>query len=355
MYYWQGKKYNRIDLIEFLKSRQLDNIEKWERSLLEFALKWLDENIELFKVKTSGSTATPKWIQLTRNQMIDSAKATRDFLKLKRGDTCLLVLPTDFIAGKMMIVRALEIGMDLYYFPPQVSVLKHIKREFDFAAFIPLQIQFAIDAAKTEKLNLIHKIIIGGASLADKYVDNLRNLKSDFYATYGMTETITHVAIKNLKQKNNYFNALPGITFSSDKNNCLIILSERLPNKRIVTNDLVDLKSYTAFILIGRYDNIINSGGLKIIPEELEERIQQIIAKEVFIGFKNDPDLGQLVVMVMEGMELNEQDIKKQLKLKIPKNKIPREIYGINSFFRTENQKINRKKMQEWILNYQRI
>jgi len=350
MYWWQGKKYHRESLVNHLQKRLSDKIEKWESNILSFAIDWLDEHIQSFEVKTSGSTGKPKLISLSRLHMKESARATADYFGLSNGDTALLVLPADFIAGKMMIVRALEIGLDLYYYPPQVSVINHINRDFDFGAFIPLQIQYAIDSGQVEKLAYIATSIIGGASLSQTYIDTLQNLHSKFYATYGMTETITHVAMKNLKESDACFEALPGIKFSVDKNQCLQIKSKRLPEFVTSTNDIVKLISESTFELKGRLDHIINSGGLKIIPEEIEEHIKSILQKEVFIGFQKDEKLGQKLVMVWEENGLNESEIIKMLSAKIDRKYLPKKVLNISSFIRTENQKIDRKKMQDWIL-----
>jgi len=349
MYCWQGETYHKEKLVELLQNRLIDNIEKWERNIILFALDWLDEKKNDFQVKTSGSTGSPKVIHLSRKHMIKSAQATVSYLGLSKGDSALLVLPADFIAGKMMIVRALEARLNLYYYPPQLSVFDSLKRGFDFAAFIPLQIQYAIDSGQMDKLSRIKNTIIGGAALAPKYEGKLRQLNVHIFATYGMTETITHVAMKDLKSVHSHFLALPGIRFSIDKNHCLQINSARLSPSVIQTNDVVELISETAFKLKGRFDNIINSGGLKIIPEELEERIQSILEQEVCIAYQKDEKLGQKVVMLMEKEQLDVSGIIEKLSAHIEKNQLPKKIINVPKFIRTENQKIDRKKMQDWI------
>lgn len=349
MYYWQGKKYTKRNLKDLFNIRLNESLTNWERVILAFAQEWLDESKQIFEVQTSGSTGKPKKIRLTRKQMQESAQATRDFLGLKPGNSVLLVLPAEFIAGKMMIVRALELGLDLYYYPPQVSVIEEVDRTFDFAALIPLQIQYAIDSGHTKKLDLIRQTIIGGASLSEKYVQQLQDRQSTFFATYGMTETITHVAMKDLKEKNSKYEALPGIKFSVDENQCLKIHSNRLANAITHTNDIVGLESDTKFTIKGRLDNVINSGGLKIFPEELEGVIQKAIAQEAFIGYRDDEKLGQAVVLVLEEAELNEKEVLNQISVLIPSNKLPKKILSIPSFFRTKNHKTDRRKMQNWI------
>lgn len=350
-FYWQGKTYYKDELISYLQNCSQEEREDWEMDIFLFALDWLNENYHSFLVKTSGSTGKPKMISLSREQMKLSASATRDFLELKKGDRALLALPASFIAGKMMIVRALEYKLDLYYYPPQVSVVENIENEFDFAAFIPLQLQYAFDHQLEYKLSDIRKMIIGGASLSSRYLAAVSNLPGKVFATYGMTETITHIAMRDLKNHNEFFNALPGIRFSVSEQKCLQIKSDRLPESIIQTNDVVDLISDNQFILKGRLDSVINSGGLKIYPEQLEESIEKILHREVFIGFLNDEYLGQKLVMVLEKKqnELNKQEIFPLLINKIEKNKIPKQLLFISSFLRTENQKINRKAMQNWI------
>lgn len=352
MILWQGISYSKEELIRLLEIQLTENsIEEWERSIFQFTVEWLDERNEFFKVKTSGSTGSPKSIQLTRKQMIDSALATQAFLDLKPGDKALLVLPAQFIAGKMMIVRALEIGMDLYFYPPRVSVLEQMKQPFDFAAMIPLQMQYALNNGLVSHLNGLKKIIIGGAALHPKYIVQLQTLEAHIYATYGMTETITHVAMRDLKDAQPIYKALPGIVFKKNEQDCLQIESDRLPESLFQTNDVIELISDKEFTFKGRADHIINSGGLKIHPEEIEERIQDVLDIEVFIGFQEDENLGQKLVMVIEDKEenLNESEIFKSMLLSLTKNKLPKKIYRIPQFLRTENNKISRKLMQDWI------
>jgi O-succinylbenzoic acid--CoA ligase len=345
MILWQGISYSKEEFIRLLEIQLTENsIEEWERSIFHFTLEWLDERNELFEVKTSGSTGKPKRIQLTRQQMIGSALATQTFLDLKPGDKALLVLPAQFIAGKMMIVRALEIGMDLYFYPPQVSVLEEVKRPFDFAALIPLQVQYALNKGLVSHLNGLKKMIIGGAALHPKYIAQLQTIETQIYATYGMTETITHVAMRDLKDSQSSYHALPGILFDVDENNCLQIFSDRLPQKNIQTNDVVKLLSEKSFLLMGRSDFIINSGGLKIQIEEVENKISTILDKEFVLVGIQDENLGQALVLVIQGAShsFNEQSLFEEMKNILPKNHLPKKIYYVDQLPRTANHKFDR-------------
>ncbi len=345
MILWQGYSYSKEELVNHLSIQlKAESSAEWERSIFQFALEWLDEKQELFEVKSSGSTGIPKVIHLTRQQMIDSAIATQTFLGLQQGDKALLVLPTQFIAGKMMMVRALEIGMDLYFYPPQVSVLEKVNQSFDFVALIPLQVQYALNNGLLSQLNSLKKIIIGGAELHQKYILQLKTLDAQLFATYGMTETITHVAMRDLKDAKANYNALPGISFDVDENNCLQISSDRLPQKTIQTNDVVKLVSEKSFLFMGRSDFIINSGGLKIQIEEVEHKISTILNKEFVVVGRKDENLGQALILVIQDTSdsINEHSLIEEMKNILPKNHLPKSIHFSDKLPRTVNHKIDR-------------
>jgi len=354
MILWQGLSYSKEELVNLLEIQLTEKpFEEWERSIFQFTLEWLDEKNVLFEVKTSGSTGKPKLIQLTRQQMIDSALASQAFLGLKQGDKALLVLPAQFIAGKMMVVRALEIGMDLYFYPPQVSVLEEVKQPFDFAALIPLQVQYALNNGLISQLNDLKKVIIGGAALHPKYISQLQFLDAQLFATYGMTETITHVAMRDLKDSQSSYHALPGILFDVDENNCLQIFSDRLPQKNIQTNDVVKLLSEKSFLLMGRSDFIINSGGLKIQIEEVEHKISTLLDQEFVLAGKQDEKLGQALVLVIQATadRFDERTLFEEIRKILPKNQIPKSIKILPNLPRTANQKINRQEITKMLNN----
>lgn len=344
---WRGQAFSVPALRSLLKT-DLDRVKDWERAVFSFTLEWLDEEKEEFIIQTSGSTGTAKQIVLTRKQMVLSAQATGNYLGLQAGNKTLLALPAQFIAGKMMIVRALVLGLDIHCLAPKLHVLEHIDQEFDFCALIPLQIQYAIDHQLIHQIEKLGKVIIGGAPLSKSYQEKIKDLSSKLYATYGMTETITHIAMKRLNGPNTseYYQSLPGISVEKDSEDCLMILSERLPSKITHTNDRVHLISDREFEVLGRVDFVINSGGLKIQPEEIEEKLRSLLNHEFMIGSKADLMLGHKLVLIIEAQEaqVNQQALFQEMKRLLPKNKIPKEVLFVPELFRTKNHKLDRAR-----------
>lgn len=343
---WQGVSLTIPQLEEHLKYQSSLSVDSWEQDIITFALEWLDERNSFFWVPTSGSTGAARKISVSRKQMVQSALATGDHFNLQPGNKVLLALPAHFIAGKMMIVRAMVLGLDLYYLPPEISVIEYVTEDFDFCALIPLQLQFAIDHELHHQIEKIKMIIIGGAPLSADYQEKIKYLKPHFFATYGMTETITHIAIKSLNrpESSHHYSCLPGIAIDKDENDCLRIFSDRLPQKVIQTHDRIKLISDQEFDILGRADFVINSGGLKIQPEEIEAELKSLIKFEFMIGYKQDALLGQKLVLMIEAQEgqVDTEKIFEQMKSKLAKNHVPKEIVLVPKLFRTENHKMDR-------------
>ena len=350
---WNGEDYSRSRFISFLKMQlKQAGVKDWQKDIYVFALSWLDDNKDTFEVQTSGSTGKAKTIVLQRTDMIKSAEATGKALGIKKGDTALLCLPAKYIAGKMMIVRAFVLGLDLYISTPSVDCLKNISTPINFCALIPLQLQYALDHGLYKELNKIDMIIVGGAPLPNAYIDQLEALKAQVYATYGMTETITHIALKSLngKQKSNSYQCLDLYKVAQDDRGCLII---KTAERQWVTNDLVHLSSPVKFDILGRIDFIINSGGLKINPQEIEREISHLIQERFMISYKEDTVLGQRVVLLIEGNKdtLDEKEILKNIRQVLPSNKMPKDIIFVEELFYTDNKKIAREKNRLAILH----
>ena len=202
-----------------LNKLSVKSLKAWKKTLYQFILEWISDNPSV-KIKTSGSTGTPKWIDIPKEKMIKSALITGEFFNLQKGDKTLLCLSTDFIAGKMMVVRAFILGLNLIPVEPSGNPFKDIDDEFDFAAMTPMQV-YNIFKENTgiQKLNRIKNLIIGGGELNFNLKQKIRKLDNNTYHTYGMTETITHVALKKLSgpDTDNYFKALKGICFEKEK------------------------------------------------------------------------------------------------------------------------------------------
>lgn len=311
--------------------------EPYEIAIGDFLLDWLNEK-DTITVRTSGSTGTPKKLELRKQQMVNSALATGAFFELNYRNKVLLCLPTEFIAGKMMLVRAMVLGWELDYVPPSLNPLLGIEKHYDFVAMVPLQLQNSL-----EKLHLIKAMIVGGAPVPLGLRKKLAHVSTSVYETFGMTETITHIALKKISGKIvPYFKTLPTISVSKDTRDCLIINAPEIADKPIITNDVVHLITDTEFEWLGRYDTLINSGGIKLHPEAIEQKLEPLISGRYFVAGLPDPELGQKMVLFLEGKE--DDNLLARLKAlgTFQKFEIPREVHGVAEFVVSGNGKIQR-------------
>jgi len=336
---------NTNQLIVFCQDEIKTSTEQWQKDIYAFILEWLDDNSHV-KAKTSGSTGKPKTIQLEKAKMIQSAKMTGEFFNFKTGDKALLCLSPQFIAGKMMIVRALVWQMNLVCVKPDGHPFSELNMNIDFAAMIPLQVHNSIH--NTEQISRVNTILIGGG-VVDKHLDDqLQHLSCQFHSSFGMTETLSHIAIKSLNgsDKSNRYKALGGIHLSTDDRDCLKITAPKLLDQAITTNDIVNLVSSNEFEWLGRYDHVINSGGLKLFPEQIEEQLASFIKMPFFLIGIPDKQLGEKMILLIESNHINEEQ-KMQIQAKIDsyleKFKRPRAIFYIPKFKRTLTNKIQRK------------
>lgn len=293
------KRYSTSELIAHAVNQCNDlNIPVWERDLFEFILHWFDQS-EQVSIYTSGSTGIPKKIHISKANMVLSASRTLRYFDVKAGENVLLCLPVKYIAGMMMVVRAFVGSLNLITVSPQKLSLHKLSETIDFASMVPLQLANLIDGG--ENLNNLRKLLLGGAPVAQTLTDKIIiKCKGEVWETYGMTETITHVAVRKIKDEPQLFHAIDGVSFSVDERECLVIHDALLGSDNIITNDRVDLISSTAFRLLGRIDHVINSGGIKIQPEELERLMESYIHGKFCITYLADESLGQMVVLVIE-------------------------------------------------------
>ena len=325
-----------------------------ERDFGDFLLHWIDKEPTI-QVKTSGSTGMPKKIVLEKQHMVNSALATGRFFKLEAGDSALLCLSGAYIAGKMMLVRAMILGLELDWVESTAAPLLGNGKTYDFCAMVPLQLENSL-----EHINRINTLIVGGAPLSRNLREKTQNVTTAIYETYGMTETITHIALKKINLDKtvsssgveNYFKTLPNITIQKDERNCLVIKAPDISAASIITNDIVNLISDTAFIWLGRYDNVINSGGVKLIPEQIERKLASILKSRYFVAGIPDEKLGQkLILLVEENNENNELLEKVKCLETLEKYEIPKDILFVKNFIETVNGKISRKNTLHQILN----
>ncbi|ASK30612.1 AMP-dependent synthetase [Chryseobacterium sp. T16E-39] len=320
-----------------LKINNLHSHTEFEKKVTFFLESWLSDS-KTVEVQTSGSTGIPKIFEIEKRKMKNSAVMTCDFLGMKEGDTALLCLPVEYIAGKMMIVRSFERKMRLVVAEPSLEPLKNLETEVDFCAMTPLQVEHSID-----KLHLVRNLIIGGAAVSEILKKRISHITTRIFETYGMSETLSHIALKQLVPiAEEYFTAFENVKISTDERGCLKIFAPNVNDEVLQTNDLVDIRNGNQFKFLGRVDNVINSGGVKIFPEELEALVKKEIPNEVvFLGVA-DESLGQKLILVVEGKE-SEEIIEMLAKIKFEKKfHKPKRVIFIDQIPRTPNGKVHR-------------
>lgn len=327
-----GFHLNRNDLCRVAYSFIKEG-EEFEKSVGDFILDWFD-NKSYIEMNTSGTTGTPKLIRVDKQAMVNSALATGDFFELEPGDKALHCLPTKYIAGKMMFVRGFILGLDVDFVAPSSHPLQNNDTKYDFVAMVPLQAQNSLSALKNVK-----KMIVGGAKMSAKLEKGLSKLNTKVFETYGMTETITHIAAKQVGER--AFSVLPNIKITLDERNCLVIDAPMISSEQISTNDIVELVGENQFVFLGRIDNIVNSGGIKLIPEKIEEKLADKIDSRFFVTGKEDADLGEKLVLVIEG---EKQTLDTTIFDGLDKYEKPKEVFFVSQFIETANGKLKRKE-----------
>lgn len=309
-----------------------------ERAIGKFILEWLDGN-GFITVKTSGSTGIPKEITLQKEHVFNSAEATVNYFDLKENTKALLCLSSEFIAGKMMLVRAMTAGWNLQIAVPEKNPLENIDGDFDFTAMVPYQVFHSLAS-----LHKVKKLIIGGGAVPWKLEEKLQQISTKVFATYGMTETISHIAVRPLNgtEESFVFSALPKVNFSQIENGCLQIHAPEISEETVITNDVVELLSPTSFKFLGRIDNVINTGGAKVHPETVEEKLSLHINLPFFIASENDEALGERVILIIESEKQLHFENFPDAFLTLTPYEEPKKIYSIPEFHYTETGKIKR-------------
>ncbi|MDR7833153.1 AMP-binding protein [Riemerella anatipestifer] len=332
-------------LIDFSKEvdlKQLQPNTDFEYQVLNFLEDWYSEK-PCVSVKTSGSTGVPKVFEVEKERMKASATMTCGFLGLNRSNKALLCLPVEYISGKMMLVRAMERGLKLLIKTPSINPLEDLDEEVDFCAMTPLQVEYSLG-----KIDLIKKLIIGGAAVSESLKAKLKGVMSRIYETYGMSETLSHIALKQITPNEELdFKPLQNIFLTQDERGCLCIEAPLLTSEKLITNDLVELKEGGVFSFLGRVDNVINSGGVKIIPEQLEDKLKKIISNELVFSSISDDVLGEKLVLVIEG-EMSQETQKLLGEIAYDKPYYaPKEIVFLDKIPRTPNGKVNRVELRK--------
>lgn len=332
-------------------ARELEEEGKdYEVSIGKFIQKWLN-NKDTVNVKTSGSTGKPKKIKILKSHMIASAKATGAYFDLAEKTSALLCLSAEHIGGKMMLVRAMTLGWNLHVVAPVKDALSHYDNEYDFVAMVPYQLYHSL-----KELKKVKKLIVGGGAVSEELIEQIKNVPTEIYATYGMTETISHIAVKKLNNpdKSAHFTALPNVTFTTDGRECLVIYAPGIANDLVITNDLVDLKSDTQFSWLGRYDNVINSGGFKLYPEKIEGKLISFINDPFIIASEEDEQLGQRVILIVETDQHKSLSDYSGAFSFLENYERPKKIYTLSKFPFTKTEKIKRGDILQVLKKYKK-
>ena len=310
-----------------------------------FILEWLSDDTNV-SLQTSGSTGTAKQLDIPKASMIESAQRTGTFFELRAGNTALLCLPIRYIAGKMMLVRAMTLGLHLDVITPKTTFELNGK-SYDFVALIPLQAQ-----QNSAQLKRFKTILIGGAPINTKLRKVLAATHSNCIETYGMTETLTHVATRPITYPPAVFRAMPGIDIATDSDNCLVLNVPYASPSTITTQDVVQLVDEYSFYLLGRKDWVINSGGKKIIPEQLEETLGAELSIPFFFTSLPDETLGEQLVLVAQAPKTQTDALlaMAQSVLGADKHHIPKNVICLEAFVYTATAKLDRKATHKKLL-----
>ena len=328
----------------------------------EFVASWQGQQTE-FELHTSGSTGPPKAIMVQRRQMVASAKLTGQALALGAGTKALCCLNVEHIAGTMMLVRAMELGWQIWVQAPNANPFLHWSstETIDFTALVPMQLKSILQNEISSNNFLentgLKQVLIGGAALDNETEEWLQGLRPQFWASYGMTETISHIALRPLNGSNRspYFKPLPGVSLALDANNRLKIRSESTDNEWILTNDIVELWPDNSFKLLGRSNRVVNSGGIKLYLDSLEHEFTAIFKAffdqiPVFTLMAGPHELlGEQLLFIGENIDTNKISSILEQSLALHPYQKPKKIININKIPYTQSGKIDYQQLSETI------
>ena len=294
-------------------------------TLEDFFSEWNNDSDRVL-VHTSGSTGKPKPMMVEKKRMLNSARITCDFLGLKPGDSALLCMSLDYIAGKMVVVRSIERHLHLISVSPSGHPLKDIdlkdangkdvNGEITFAAMVPMQVYNTLQVPEErERLTHIRHLIIGGGAIDASLEKELQALSGNIaiWSTYGMTETLSHIALRRINgaEASEWYQPFDSVKISQTNEGCLVIDAPLVCAETLVTNDIVEIESYIynkveklRFRIKGRKDNVICSGGIKIQIEEVEEFLKPHLEKPFMLAKKKDEKFGEIAVLLSEDKEI---------------------------------------------------
>lgn len=310
----------------------------------EFLEEWQSDS-PYVRVQTSGSTGTPKPMLVEKRRMLNSARITCDFLGLKAHNTALLCMSLDYIAGKMMVVRALERGLRLMTVEPSGHPLAGVLAQLTFAAMVPMQVWNSLQVPEErERLRQIRHLIIGGGAIDETMARELRDFPHAVWSTYGMTETLSHIALRRLngQEATDWYTPFPSVEVSLSEDGCLVIDAPEVCAERLVTNDIAEIVD-GRFRILGRKDNVICSGGIKIQAEEVERSLHPFLREPYLISKRPDPKFGEVVVLLTEG---DTDEARRVCERELPKYHQPRVYVHVSKIPLTATGKPARKQAE---------
>ncbi len=322
------------------------------QKVITICSEWLAGKTE-YRLHTSGSTGTPKEISITAAQMRASARATEKALELPSGTRALVCLQVDYIAGLMMLVRGMELGWELTVSEPAANPLLGLPESsaFDFTALVPMQLMEVLVNENTQtQAKKLGKILLGGSEITARQAELFKALQQPVFHGYGMTETVSHVALRQVKDgRESVYTVLDGLVYGLDERGCLYFEGAVTDFKRIRTNDKAVMLPDRGFQLSGRIDNIINSGGVKIQVEKVEKALEQLfhetgIPNTFFVWHEPDERLGQKVILVVEGpVEAATRALLENLHgLALTRYEYPKTVYFVEKISKTGSDKTDR-------------
>lgn len=322
---------------------------KFKSQLHTFLTAW-NSREEKIEVQTSGSTGTPKKLTVKKSSMKTSAEMTCDFLHLKEGDTALLCMPLDFIAGKMMVVRSLVRKLKLQAIAPSSHPFKKLHYAPDFVAMTPMQVYETLKVPRERfLLKKVRHLIIGGGAVNKDLELLLQDFPNEVWSTYGMTETLSHIALRRLngKDRSEAYAPFKGIAVSLSHEGCLVINAPMLCPHPLTTNDIAEIRPDGSFRILGRKDNIICSGGIKIQTEEVERKLETLPCPYMITAVP-DPKFGEAVTLLYKATpDVNQSEIEKLCVCLLSKYERPRHYIKTAGLPVTETGKPARMEARE--------
>lgn len=304
----------------------------FEAELADFLNEWYGPE-DVLSVHTSGSTGTPKELWVEKRRMVNSARLTIAFLGLQSGDSALLCMPLQYIAGKMVVIRAAVGGLNLLPVAPCGHPLAHLEEIPTFAALIPMQVYNTLQVpAEAEKLRQVRHLIIGGGAINAALAEQLATFPHNVWSTYGMTETLSHIALRRLNgpDASEWYTPLEGVRLQLSEEATLVIEAPAVSRVPLVTNDIAELDEQGRFRILGRKDNTINTGGVKVQIEQVEALLHPLLPFPFFISSVPDPKFGERIVLLAETTAPPSDGFLKTAFAQLPPYWRPRQIFCID-------------------------